>query len=86
MDLRSGESFTVIEVPGDKRMNIGTFYRTGETNIWWNIVKNRLLGPDFTWSRFVERITTLPRIAKCELTNAHSVVAQSTSSLPTPEN
>ena len=50
MDLRSGESFTVIEVPGDKRVNIGTFYLTGETNIWWNIVKNRLLGPNFTSS------------------------------------
>ena len=50
MDSRSGESFAVIEVPGDKRVNIGTFYLTGETNIWWNIVKNRLLGPDFTSS------------------------------------
>ena len=41
-------SFTIIEVPGDKRVNIGTFSITSETNIWWNIVKNRLLGPDFT--------------------------------------
>jgi len=36
--------FTVTEVPGDKRMNIRTFYLTNETDIWWNIVKNRLLG------------------------------------------
>lgn len=50
MDSRSGENFTVIEVPRDKRVNIGTFYLTSETNMWWNIVKNRLLGPNFTSS------------------------------------
>jgi len=78
--------FTVVEVPGDKKVNIGIFYLTGETDIWWNTVKNKLLEPDFTWSRFVERITTLPQISKWELTNARGLVAQSTSSLPTPEN
>ena len=67
--------FTVVEVPGDKKVNIGTFYLTGETDIWWNTVKNKLLGPDFTWSRFMERITTLPRSAKSELTSARGVVA-----------
>ena len=56
--------FTVIEIPGDKRVDIGTFRLTGETDIWWNIVKNRLLGPDFTSSRFVEELTTALRIAK----------------------
>ena len=31
--------FTVVEVPGDKKVNIGIFYLTGETDIWWNTVK-----------------------------------------------
>jgi len=26
--------FTVIEIPGDKRVDIGTFRLTGETDIW----------------------------------------------------
>jgi len=34
--------FTVIEVPGDKKVNIGTFYLTSEIDIWWNTVKNKL--------------------------------------------
>ena len=51
--------FTVTEVPRDKRMNIGTFYLTGEIDIWWNIVKNRLLGFGFTWSRIAEELTAL---------------------------
>jgi len=42
--------FTVIEIPGDKKVNIGIFHLTRETDIWWNIVKNKLLGPDFTWN------------------------------------
>jgi len=63
-------------------MNIETFYLTGEIDIWWNTVKNRLLGLDFTWSRFVEELTTPLRIAKWELTNACGTVAQSTSLLP----
>ena len=50
--------FTVIEVPGDKRGNIGIFHLTSETDIWWNIVKNRLLGPDFTSNRFPEELAT----------------------------
>jgi len=25
--------FTIIEIPGDKKVNIATFYLTGDTNI-----------------------------------------------------
>ena len=78
--------FTVIEILGDKRVSIGIFHLTGKTDIWWNIIKNRLLGPDFTSSRFLEELTTTFQIAKWELTNAHGAVAQSTSSLSIPEN
>jgi len=78
--------FNVTEIPSDKRVSIGIFHLTSETDIWWNIVKNRLLGPDFTSSRFLEELTTTLQIAKWELTNAYGAVAQSTSSLPVPEN
>ena len=77
---------TVIEIPGDKRVNIAKFYLTSETDIQWNIVKNRLLGPDFTSSRFLRELTTTLQIAKWESTTAHGAVAQSTSSLPVLEN
>ena len=29
---------------------------TEEVDFWWNTVKDRLLGPDFTWSRFLEEL------------------------------
>jgi len=25
----------------------------GEADIWWNTVKDKLLGPEFTWSKFL---------------------------------
>ena len=71
--------FTVIEIPGDKRVNIGIFHLTGETDIWWNIVKNRFLGFGFTWTRIAEELTAPLRIAKWELINASGAVAQGTS-------
>jgi len=85
MDSRNGENHLVVEVSRDKKVNIETFYLTGETDIWRNIVNNRLLEPDFIWSRFVEELTTLLRIAKWELTNARGTIAPSTSLLPVPE-
>ena len=85
MDSRNGENRPVVEVPRDKKVNIKIFYLSGETDIWWNTVKNRLLGPDFTWGRFVEELTTPLRIAKWELTNARGTIAQNTSLLPVPE-
>ena len=85
MDSKNGENRPAIEVPRDKKLNIETFYLTGETDIWWNTVKNKLLGPDFTWSRFVEELTTPLRITKWELTNARGTIAQSTSLLLIPE-
>jgi len=70
--------FTEREVLGDKRVNIRTFYLTGETNIWWNTVKNRLLEFGFTWSRFMEELTTTHLSAEWELTNARGALVQST--------
>jgi len=78
--------FTVVEVPGDKKVNIGRFYLTYETDVWRNTGKNRLLRSDFTWSRLVEEPNTLLRIAKWELTNARGAVAQSTLLLSVPED
>jgi len=62
--------FTVIEIPDDKMVNTGTFHLTGETDIWRNTLKNRLLGTDFTSSRFVEELTIAHLSTKWKLTNA----------------
>jgi len=70
--------FTVIEIPGDKKVNIGIFHLTGETDTWWNIVKNRLLGPDFTSSRFLEELSIALLSAEWELTHVHGAVARAT--------
>jgi len=43
----------VVEVPEEKKVNIGTYYFTGEADIWWNTAKDRLVGPEFTWSKFL---------------------------------
>jgi len=40
--------FTVAEMPEEKKANIGTYYLTGEADIWWNAVKDKLVGPEFT--------------------------------------
>jgi len=45
--------FTVVEVPEEKKANIGTYNLTSEVDIWWNIVKGRLVGLEFTWSKFL---------------------------------
>ena len=66
-------------------MNIGTFHLTGETDIWGNIVTNRLLGHDFIWNQFVKELSTPLWVAEWELTNAHGAVAQRPSLLPAPE-
>ena len=46
----------IVDVPGDKKVNIRTFYLTKEVDFWWNTVKDRLLEPDFTWSKFLEEL------------------------------
>jgi len=40
--------FTMVEVPEGKRVNIETYYLTSEADIWWNTVKDKLVGPEFT--------------------------------------
>jgi len=44
--------FTVVEMPEEKKVNIGTYYLTGEADIWWNTVKDKLIGSKFTWNKF----------------------------------
>jgi len=45
--------FTVVEVPEEKKANITTYYLSGKDDIWWNTVKGRLVGPEFTCSKFL---------------------------------
>jgi len=48
--------FTVVEVPEGKRVNIGTYYLTGEADIWWNTVKDKLVGPEFIRNKFLSEL------------------------------
>ena len=40
--------FTLAEVPEENEINTWTYYMTGEADIWWNTIKGRLVGPEFT--------------------------------------
>ena len=33
------KSFTIVEVPEDKKVNIGTFYLTEEVYFWWKLLR-----------------------------------------------
>jgi len=48
--------FTVVEAPEEKKVNLGTFYLTGEVDIWWSTVKDKLQGPELTWTKFLEEL------------------------------
>jgi len=48
--------FIVFEVPEEKKVNIGTYYLTGEADIWWNTVKDKLVGLEFTWNKFLSEL------------------------------
>jgi len=66
MDKGNGEIFTVVEVREEKKVNIGTYYLTGEADIWWNTIKDKLVGPEFSWSKFLSELRE----------NFHQIVVQ----------
>jgi len=43
----------MVEVLKEKKVNIGTYYLTAEADIWWNTIKGRFVGPEFTYSKFL---------------------------------
>jgi len=49
--------FTMVEVPEKKKVNIGTYYLTDEVDIWCNTIKDKLIGPKFTWNKFLRELT-----------------------------
>jgi len=48
--------FVLIEVPEEKSVNIGTFYLIGEAGISRNTIKDMLVGPKFTYEKFLEEL------------------------------
>jgi len=50
--------FTVVKVPEEKKVNIGTYCLSGTNDIWSNIVKGGLVGPEFTWNKFLAELRT----------------------------
>jgi len=47
----------MVEVPEEKMVNIGTYYLTGEADICWNTIKDKLVGPEFTWSKLLSELS-----------------------------
>ena len=48
--------FTIIEILEEKKVNIVTFYLIRKDDIWWSTVKDRVVLPEFTWSKFLEEL------------------------------
>jgi len=48
--------FAAVQVPQDEKVNIRMFYLANKADIWCKSIKYKLLGPDFTWSRFLEEL------------------------------
>ena len=48
--------FAIVEVPEEKKVNIGTFYLASEADIWWSTVKDKLQGPELTWAKFLQEL------------------------------
>lgn len=48
--------FTMVKVPEEKKLNIGTFYLAGEAYIWWSTVKDNLQGPKLACAKFLEEL------------------------------
>jgi len=48
--------FTVVEVPKEKKVNIRTYYLSGEADIWWNTVEGGLVGFEFNWSKLLAEL------------------------------
>ena len=47
---------TLIKFPNEKRVNIKAYYLTKEAYNWWSTVKDRLVGLEFTWSKFLNEL------------------------------
>jgi len=48
--------FDVVEVPDNKRINIGTFYLSRTADMWWGTVRTTFQGPGATWTSFTEAL------------------------------
>jgi len=64
----------IIKVLEEKKVKIRMFYLIEEADIWWNTVKDRLIGSEFTWSKFLDELKakfcpiTVQRYKKTEFT------------------
>jgi len=48
--------FVVVEVLENKKVNIGTFYLTGEADILWNTVRYKWQEVELTWAKFIKEL------------------------------
>jgi len=56
MDKRNREDLYSGRGARRKKVNIGTYYLIGEVDIWWNTMKDKLIGPKFTWNKFLSEL------------------------------
>jgi len=45
-----------IEALEEKKVSIGMYYLIGEVDIWWNTIKDRLIGPEFIYYKFLQEL------------------------------
>ena len=45
--------FTIVEVLEENKVTIKALYFPGEAEIWWNTMKDKFTGPEFTWNKFL---------------------------------
>ena len=45
-----------MEVPDNRRVNIGAFYLRGQADIWWGTVKPTFQNSKATWGKFSEAL------------------------------
>jgi len=48
--------FAVVEVPEEKKVNIRMYYLTVEADIWWSTIKDKVVGPEFTWNKLLSEL------------------------------
>ena len=51
--------FVVVEIPEDKKVNVGIFYLAYEADIRWSTVNDKFQGPEYTWAKFIEKLRAI---------------------------
>jgi len=64
--------FDVVEVPDNKHINIGAFYLSGTTDMWWGTVRTTFQGSEATWASFTKLRIPNSTLCICKNKNKRS--------------